>query len=302
MLLHPTVADKTFLVTIGDRTVGGLCSRDPMVGPWQVPVADCATTLLSFDGYAGEAFAMGERSPIAVIDGPASGSHGGRRGPHQPGRRARSSSLSRVKLSANWMAAAGVPGRGRRALRHREGRGPRPLPAARRRHPRRQGLDVDAHDVAGRRRPPRRWCGPLSLIVTAFAPCHDVRGAWTPQLRTDRGETDLVFLDLAGGRMRLGGSILAQVFGQVGNEAPDLDDPDRSRASSPPSPSCAPTSLVLAYHDRSDGGLLVTLAEMAFAGRTGVALELSAAWSGPRPTPRTSWPRSSTRSWASSCS
>jgi phosphoribosylformylglycinamidine synthase len=116
--------------------------------------------------------------------------------------------------------------------------------------------------------------GPLSLIVTAFAPCHDVRGAWTPQLRRDRGETELVFVDLAGGRRRLGGSILAQVFGQAGSEAPDLDDPDRIKSLYAALAELRAASLVLAYHDRSDGGLFVTLAEMAFAGRTGVSLAL----------------------------
>ena len=272
VLLHPTVADKTFLVTIADRTVGGLCSRDPMVGPWQVPVADCATTLLSFESHAGEAFAMGERAPIAVIDGPAAGRMAVAEALTNLAA-APVDSLSRVKLSANWMAAAGSPGEDARLfdtvkavaldLCPRLGVG---IPVGK------DSMSMRADWEEGAE--PKAVVGPLSLIVSAFAPCADVRATWTPQLRTDLGETDLVFVDLAAGRTRLGGSILAQVFGQTGDEPPDVDDPDHLVTLYAALAELRAASLVLAYHDRSDGGLFVTLAEMAFAGHTGVAVDL----------------------------
>jgi phosphoribosylformylglycinamidine synthase len=273
VLLHPAVADKTFLVTIGDRTVGGLCSRDPMVGPWQVPVADCATTLLGFDGHAGEAFAIGERTPIAVIDGPASGRMAVAEALTNLAA-APVTSLSRVKLSANWMAAAGAPGEDAilfdtvRAvaldLCPRLGVG---IPVGKDSMSMRTTWEENGET--------RQVVGPLSLIVSAFAPCDDVRATWTPQLRSDLGETDLVFVDLAGGRTRLGGSILAQVFCQTGDEAPDVDDPQRIRALYAALRRLRAAGLVLAYHDRSDGGLFATVAEMAFAGHTGVTLDLT---------------------------
>jgi phosphoribosylformylglycinamidine synthase len=274
VLLHPTVADKTFLVTIGDRTVGGLCSRDPMVGPWQVPVADCATTLLSFDGHAGEAFAMGERAPLAVIDAPASGRMAVAEALTNLAA-APVESLSRVKLSANWMAAAGSPGEDAALfdtvkavaldLCPRLGVG---IPVGK------DSMSMrTTWEEAGSR---KEVVSPLSLVVSAFAPCPDVRATWTPQLRTDAGETDLVLVDLAGRRMRLGGSILAQVFGQTGDEAPDLDDPGRIPGLYAALAELRAASLVLAYHDRSDGGLFVALAEMAFAGHTGVTADVCA--------------------------
>jgi phosphoribosylformylglycinamidine synthase len=272
VLLHPAVADKTFLVTIGDRTVGGLCSRDPMVGPWQVPVADCATTLLSFDSGAGEAFAMGERAPLAVIDAPASGRMAVAEALTNLAA-APIESLSRVKLSANWMAAAGFPGEDAALfdtvkavaldLCPRLGVG---IPV---------GKDSMSMRTTWREAGVRKEVvGPLSLVVSAFGSCADVRPTWTPQLRTDRGETDIVFVDLSGGRARLGGSILAQVFGQTGDEAPDLDDPQRIRSLYAALAELRSASLVLAYHDRSDGGLFAALAEMAFAGRTGLAVNI----------------------------
>jgi phosphoribosylformylglycinamidine synthase len=273
VLLHPTVADKTFLVTIGDRTVGGLCSRDPMVGPWQVPVADCATTLLAFEGYAGEAFAVGERAPIAVIDGPASGRMAVAEALTNLAA-APVASLSRVKLSANWMAAAGSPGEDAALfdtvtavaldLCPRLGIG---IPVGK--DSMSMSTTWEEHGVK------KAVVSPLSLVVSAFAPCDDVRPTWTPQLRTGRGGTDLVFVDLAGGRSRLGGSILAQVFGQTGNEAPDVDDPGRLEGLYAALAELRAAGLVLAYHDRSDGGLFATLAEMAFAGHTGLHVDLS---------------------------
>ena len=282
VLLHPTVADKSFLVTIGDRTVGGLCARDPMVGPWQVPVADCATTLFSFEGYAGEAFAIGERAPIAAIDAPASG----RMAVGEALTNLAAApvvSLSRVKLSANWMAAAGAPGEDAAlfdtvsavalALCPKLGVG---IPVGK------DSLSMrTTWEEKGR---PREVRAPLSLVVSAFAPCEDVRGTWTPQLRSDRGPTELWFLDLASGRARLGGSILAQVFGETGHEAPDLDDPERIRTLFEALAELRAEGLVLAYHDRSDGGLLAALAEMAFAGHVGLDVDLLPL-AGPRAAP-----------------
>ncbi len=270
VLLHPAVADKTFLVTIGDRTVGGLCSRDPMVGPWQVPVSDCATTLLAFEGYAGEAFAMGERTPLAVINGPASGRMAV--GEALTNLAAAPVALSRVKLSANWMAAAGAPGEDAALfdtvksvaldLCPRLGVG---IPVGK------DSMSMrTTWEVRGRA---NEVVGPLSLIVSAFAPCDDVRRTLTPQLRTER-ETDLVFVDLARGRQRLGGSILAQVFEQTGNEAPDVEGPELIKGLYAALTELRQAELVGGYHDRSDGGLLVTLAEMAFAGHVGISVDL----------------------------
>jgi phosphoribosylformylglycinamidine synthase len=273
VLLHPAVADKTFLITIGDRTVGGLCSRDPMVGPWQVPVADCATTLFGFDGYAGEAFALGERAPLAVIDAPASGRMAVAEALTNLAA-APVTSLSRVKLSANWMAAAGAPGEDAALfdtvkavaldLCPRLGIG---IPV---------GKDSMSMRTTWREGgAERQVVSPLSLVVSAFAPCDDVRGTWTPQLRTDAGDTELVFVDLAPGKARLGGSILAQVFCQTGDETPDLDEPERLKRFFEALAELRSAGLVLAYHDRSDGGLFATVAEMAFAGHTGVTLDLT---------------------------
>ena len=274
VLLHPSVGDKTFLVTIGDRTVGGLCARDPMVGPFQAPVADCATTLLSFEGYAGEAFAIGERGPLAVIDAPASG----RMAVGEALTNLAAApvvSLSRVKLSANWMAAAGAPGED--AALHDTVRAvalelcPRlgvGIPVGK------DSLSMRTTWRDGERSHEVR--APLSLVVSAFAPCEDLRGTWTPELALDRGDTELLLLDLANGRTRLGGSILAQVFCETGHEAPDLADPEAVRKLYAALAALRAEGLVLAYHDRSDGGLFVTLAEMAFASRVGLDVDLEA--------------------------
>jgi phosphoribosylformylglycinamidine synthase len=270
VLLHPAVADKTFLVTIGDRTVGGLCSRDPMVGPWQVPVSDCATTLLSFEGYAGEAFAMGERTPLAVIDAPASGRMAV--GETLTNLAAAPVDLSRVKLSANWMAAAGAPGEDAALFDTVKAVALELCPRLG------VGIPVGKDSMSMRttweeRGRARDVVGPLSLIVSAFAPCEDVRQTLTPQLRTER-RTDLVHVDLARGRRRLGGSILAQVFGHAGSEAPDVEDPELLKGLYVALGELRRADLVAAYHDRSDGGLLVTLVEMAFAGHVGITVDL----------------------------
>jgi phosphoribosylformylglycinamidine synthase len=272
VLRTPSVADKTFLIAIGDRTVGGLSARDQMVGPWQVPVADCAVTLMDFAGYAGEAFAIGERTPLAVIDAPASGRMAVGEALTNLAA-ARVNDLGRVKLSANWMAAAGYPGEDAALFDTVRAVALELAPAL--------GVSIPVGKDSLSMRTTWRDGGetrevvaPLSLIVSAFAPCADARGTLTPQLRTDRGPTDLVLIDLGRGRNRLGGSTLAQVYGQIGDRAPDLDDPAALKAFFAAIQSLAHDGLVLAYHDRSDGGLFATACEMAFAGRCGVTLNL----------------------------
>ena len=274
VLRAPTVADKTFLVAIGDRTVGGLCSRDQCVGPWQVPVADCATTLLAFEGYAGEAFAIGERTPIAAINPPASGRMAvGEALTNLAAAPVRD--LSLVKLSANWMAAAGAPGEDAALFDTVRAVALDLCPAL--------GISIPVGKDSMSMR--TRWTedgashdvvSPVSLIVSAFASCDDVRPTWTPQLRTDGGTTSLVLIDLAGGKARLGGSILAQVLGQAGGDVPDLDDAAAIRGLFAALADLRAAGLVLAYHDRSDGGLFVTAAEMAFAGHVGLTLDADA--------------------------
>jgi phosphoribosylformylglycinamidine synthase len=267
VLQHPAVASKSFLVSIGDRTVGGLCARDPYVGPWQVPVADCAVTLLDYEGYAGEAFALGERTPLALIDAPASGRMAV--GEALTNLAAAVTSLPKVKLSANWMAAAGYPGEDAALFDTVKAVALELCPAL--------GISIPVGKDSLSMRTAwddKEIVSPMSLVVSAFAAVADARAALTPQLRTDAGDTELVLVDLGRGRNRLGGSILAQVFSQMGDDCPDLDQPallkglfsfiEKSR------------DLLLAYHDRSDGGLFATLCEMAFAGHCGVTVSLDA--------------------------
>ena len=267
VLQHPAVADKTFLIAIGDRTVGGLCARDPFVGPWQVPVADCAVTLADYQGYAGEAFAVGERTPLALIDAPASGRMAVAEALTNLAC-AKITSLERVKLSANWMAAAGHPGEDAALYDTVRAVALEFCPAL--------GVSIPVGKDSLSMR--TAWDGkevvsPLSLIVSAFAPMEDARATLTPQLRTDCGETELILVDLGEGRNRLGGSILAQVFSQMGDEAPDAD-PRLVKSFFDAIQKLRPH--LLAYHDRSDGGLFVTVCEMAFAGHCGVSLNLDA--------------------------
>jgi phosphoribosylformylglycinamidine synthase len=274
VLRHPTVADKTFLITIGDRTVGGLCARDQMVGPWQVPAADCATTLLTFEGYAGEAFAIGERAPVAVLDAPASGRIAiGEALTNLAA--APVQDLSLVKLSANWMAAAGFGGEDAALFDTVKAVALGLCPEL--------GISIPVGKDSLSMRTTWKADGrqaevvaPLSLIVSAFAPCEDLRRTWTPVLRTDLGPTDLISVDLAAGKTRLGGSILAEVYGRSGGAPPDLDQPRLLKALYAALAELRAAGLVLAYHDRSDGGLLVTLCEMAFAGHTGISVDLDA--------------------------
>jgi phosphoribosylformylglycinamidine synthase len=274
VLRAPAVADKTFLISIGDRSVGGLCARDQFVGPWQVPVADCATAAAAFKGYAGEAFAIGERSPLAAINAPASGRMAVAEALTNLAA-APVTDLSRVKLSANWMAAAGAPGEDAALFDTVRAVALELCPALGVAIP--VGKDsMSMRTTWTEHGQPRAVVSPVSLIVSAFAPCDDLRHTWTPQLRTDLGLTDLIYIDLAGGRSRLGGSVLAQVYGQLGNEAPDVDQPARVRAFFAALASLRRERHVIAYHDRSDGGLIVTLLEMAFAGHSGLTIDADA--------------------------
>ncbi|BAV33090.1 phosphoribosylformylglycinamidine synthase [Sulfuricaulis limicola] len=274
VLRLPTVANKTFLISIGDRTVSGLVCRDQMVGPWQVPVADVAVTASGYDGYPGEAMAMGERTPLALINAAASGRMAiGEALTNLAA--ARIQKLPDVKLSANWMAAAGHPGEDAALYDTVRAVALELCPAL--------GISIPVgkdsmsmktvwQDAEGKQ---RAVTAPLSLIVSAFSPVMDVRKTLTPQLRTDKGETDLILVDLAKGANRLGGSALAQVYGQLGDEAPDVDDPRVLRLFFHVIQALNELGFAYAYHDRSDGGLLATVCEMAFAGRTGVRIDLS---------------------------
>jgi phosphoribosylformylglycinamidine synthase len=270
VLRHPAVADKTFLIAIGDRTVGGLCARDPFVGPWQVPVADCAVTLLDFEGYAGEAFAIGERTPLALIDGPASGRMAVGEALTNLAA-AKAGALERVKLSANWMAAAGSPGEDAALFDTVRAVALELCPAL--------GVSIPVGKDSLSMR--TAWEGkeviaPLSLIVTAFAAVQDARATLTPRLRTDAGDTELLLVDLGNGRNRLGGSILAQVFSRFGNACPDLEDARQLKSFFLAMQDLNAQNLVLAYHDRSDGGLFAAVTEMAFAGHCGATVNLDA--------------------------
>ncbi len=271
VLRSPTVANKNFLISIGDRTVGGLCSRDPNVGPWQVPVADCAVTLLGFRGTAGEAYSMGERAPIAAINAPASGRMAV--GEALTNLAAAPVELGRIKLSANWMAAAGYPGEDAALFDTVHAVAIELCPAL--------GISIPVGKDSLSMRTTwtdggvqKEVVAPLSLIVSAFAPCEDVRRVLTPQLRTDAGDTELLLIDLGNGRNRLGGSMLAQVCGGFGNEAPDLDDAGMLKRFFETVQALNRDGLLLAYHDRSDGGLFATVCEMAFASHVGVTLNV----------------------------
>ncbi len=274
VLRHPAVADKTFLIAIGDRSVGGLCSRDQFVGPWQVPVADCAVTLLDYEGYAGEAYAIGERTPLALIDAPASGRMAVGEALTNLAA-ARVAALDRVKLSANWMAAAGSPGVDAALYDTVRAVALELCPALG------VSIPVGKDSLSMRTAWEENGAGkevvaPLSLVVTAFAASTDARATLTPRLRTDAGDTELLLLDLGDGRNRLGGSILAQVYSGFGNSCPDVDSALRLKNFFTAIQKLSTENLILAYHDRSDGGLFATLCEMAFAGRCGVTVNLDA--------------------------
>lgn len=272
VLRLPTVADKSFLITIGDRTVGGLVARDQMVGPWQVPVADVAVTASGFTSYHGEAMAMGERTPVAILDGPASGRMAVGEAITNIAAAA-IADLSAVCLSANWMAAAGHPGEDAVLFDTVRAVAWELCPTL--------GLSIPVgkdslsmQTVWRQHEKQQQVTAPLSLIVSAFAPVYDVRATMTPQLRTDQGPSELLLLDLGHGKHRLGGSALAQVFNQLGEIPPDLEKPRELSAFFEVIQKLNADGQILAYHDRSDGGLLVTLCEMLFAGGVGVTVSL----------------------------
>ena len=274
VLRMPAVAAKTFLIAIGDRTVGGLCARDQMVGPWQVPVADCAVTLRDFKGYRGEAFAIGERTPLAMLDAPASGRMAVGEAITNLAA-ADIGDIGRIKLSANWMAAAGHARTGEDAALFATVK----------------AVSVELCNALGVAIPVGKdsmsmktaWdsgqgmqemTAPLSLIISAFAPVDDVRRSLTPQLQTGAGPTSLILIDLGRGQQRMGFSALAQAWNRFGNVVPDLDDPALLKSFFIAIQTLNREGRLLAYHDRSDGGLFATVCEMAFAGHTGVTVNL----------------------------
>jgi phosphoribosylformylglycinamidine synthase len=274
VLKHPSVASKSFLITIGDRSVGGMSVRDQMVGPWQVPVADCAITAVDYAGYRGEAMTMAERTPLAVIDAAASGRMAVGEAVTNIAA-APIASLDKLKLSANWMAACGSPGEDAALFDTVKAIGMELCPAL--------GIGIpvgkdslsmktkwDENGVA------KEVTAPVSLIISAFAPVDDVRRHLTPQLRraSEVGDTVLIAIDLGRGKHRLGGSILAQVTQQVGDSVPDLDDPEDLKRFFAAIQALNAAGLLLAYHDRSDGGLWASVCEMAFAGHVGVSLNV----------------------------
>jgi phosphoribosylformylglycinamidine synthase len=275
VLRFPAVGSKSFLVTIGDRTVGGLVTRDQMVGPWQVPVADAAVTLSGFHGCSGEAMAMGERTPLAVVNAPASGRMAVAEAITNIAAAA-IDQLSDVRLSANWMAAAGEPGQDAALFDTVRAVGMELCPELGIAIP--VGKDSLSMKTVWRDQQAQRIMrAPVSLIVSAFAPVADVQRSLTPEIDTGCGASRLLLIDLGNGRNRLAGSAFAQVRGKFGREVPDLDDPAQLRNFFHAVQALNRAGLIRAYHDRSDGGVIVTLCEMAFAAHCGLELRLSSA-------------------------
>jgi phosphoribosylformylglycinamidine synthase len=271
VLSHPTVASKRFLITIGDRTVGGLTHRDQMVGPWQVPVADCAVTLADYQGFAGEAMSMGERTPLAAVNAAASGRMAVAEA--ITNLLAAPIELPRVKLSANWMAACGEPGQDAALYETVKAVGMELCPALGVSIP--VGKDsLSMRTVWNDDGQAKKVTSPVSLIVSAFATLPDVRGTLTPELNTVEADTTLILIDLGKGQGRMGGSILAQSLNLEGGEVPDLDDPKDLVNLVNAINELRAQGQILAYHDRSDGGLFATACEMAFAGHVGVSLNI----------------------------
>ncbi len=275
VLQLPAVASKSFLITIGDRSITGTVARDQFVGPWQVPVADVAVTTASYDGYTGEAMAMGERTPSALINAPASG----RMAVGEVLTNIAASNiekLSNIKLSANWMCAAGHPGEDEKLYQTVKAVGMELCPQ----------LDLTIPVGKDSMSMKTKWneqdgeektvTSPMSLVVTGFAPVVDARKTLTPQLRGDEEETDLILIDLGRGQNRLGASALTQVFDQLGNEVPDVDDAEDLKAFFAVIQGLNQDDKIMAYHDRSDGGLWATLTEMSFAGHVGLTIKLDA--------------------------
>lgn len=271
VLRLPSVADKSFLINIGDRTVGGFTARDQMVGPWQVPVADVAVTAMAYEGYLGEAMAMGERTPLALISGPASGRMAVGEALTNIAA-APIAKLSDVKLSANWMAPAGHPGEDANLYDT--------VAAVGLELCRELGVSIPVGkdslsmktvwEEAGTA---KQVVAPLSLVISAFAPVTDIRKTLTPELQSGM-DSDLILIDLGDGKCRLGGSALAQVYKQVGNFAPDIVNVPHLKSFFSTVQQLNAEGKLLAYHDRSDGGLFATISEMMFASHVGVTLEV----------------------------
>ncbi len=274
VLAFPAVADKSFLIHIGDRTVGGLVARDQLVGPWQVPVSDVAVTASAYEGYTGEALAIGERTPVAIHDGPASARLAVAEAVLNIAA-ADVAALGDIRLSANWMAAAGHGNDDYTLYAMVRAVGEELCPALGIAVP--VGKDsLSMRTVWSSGGKQHSVTAPVSLIVSSFAPVRDIRRTLTPALAPEPGAA-LVLLDLGNGRTRLGGSCLAQAYGQYGGAPPDLDDPQRLVALFAAQRALRERGLLRAYHDRSDGGLFTTLAEMAFAAHVGLDVEVPAA-------------------------
>ncbi|QWD78801.1 phosphoribosylformylglycinamidine synthase [Polynucleobacter sp. MWH-Svant-W18] len=276
VLQQPTVASKSFLITIGDRTVGGLNARDQFVGPWQVPVADCAVTLMDYKGYRGEAMSMGERTPVAVIDAPAAA----RMAVGEAITNILAADIRRledVKLSANWMAACGAPGEDAKLYDSVKTVGMELCPALGISIP--VGKDSLSMSTAWQDgNDSKKVVAPVSLIISAFAGVQDARKTLTPELKlADQSgvlDTELILIDLGRGKNRMAGSILAQVLNQSGKDAPNLDHPEDLKNLAAAIIELRKEDKLLAYHDRSDGGLLACVAEMAFASHSGVSINV----------------------------
>ncbi len=271
VIQHPAVASKMFLISIGDRSVTGQVVRDQLVGPWQVPVADCAVTTVAYDSYAGEAMSMGERTPLALIDAPASGKMAiGEALTNIAATRI--ADIKDIKLSANWMCAAGHPGEDEKLYRTVEAIGMDLCPAL--------GITIPVGKDSMSMRTAWQEGGegksvtaPMSVVISAFAPVVDVRKTLTPQI-TPNENSRLLLIDLAHGKQRVGASIFAQTYNTLSDDAPNVESADTLKAFFEATQACLEKSLLRAYHDRSDGGLLVTLAEMAFAGHCGINIDL----------------------------
>lgn len=273
ILRLPTVASKNFLITIGDRSITGMVTRDQMVGPWQVPVADCAVTSVSYDSNFGEAMAIGERTPMALINAPASGRMAVGEAITNIAA-SRIGQLSDIKLSANWMCAAGHPGEDENLYDTVKAIGMELCPAL--------GITIPVGKDSMSMQ--TKWqakgnsksvTSPMSVVITAFSPVLDVRKTVTPQLKSDSGDTQLLLIDLGLGKNRMGASCLAQVYNQIGNTSADVDEPRLLVDFFSSIQMLIQQDLLLAYHDRSDGGLFATLVEMAFAGHVGINVDIA---------------------------
>jgi len=268
VLRHPSVADKSFLITISDRSVGGLTARDQMIGPWQVPVADVAVTASGFKDMTGEAMAMGERAPIAITNAVASARMAVGEAITNIAA-AMISDISDIKLSANWMAALGTPHEDAELFNAVKAVGKELCPELG------IAIPVGKDSLSMRARwDDKKMRAPLSLIISAFAPVTDIRRTLIPQLKKNFSDTKLLLIDLANGKNRLGGSILAQTFSFYQNETPDLESAQLLKAFFTTLQQLKQDDLLLAYHDRSDGGLFAALCEMSFASRCGIEITL----------------------------